>query len=94
MEIVDRFLASYERQIDFYAEASHLVETRCDALLQQNGIRAIVSSRAKQIPKLRAKITQRMEEKDYQSSDAFADDIVDLAGARIALYFPGDLPKV
>jgi len=92
--IIDRFVADYRREVDFYQEAARLCRARCEDLLRTRGILGIVSHRAKNPEKLSGKLRQREPEKKYNSSDAIRDDIPDLAGVRIALYFPGDREKV
>lgn len=88
--IIDEYLARYEREIDFYSEAARLAESQCIQLLREHGIRAIVTSRAKDPTRLRHKLLQREPELGYESAEHITADIADLAGARIALYFPGD----
>jgi ppGpp synthetase/RelA/SpoT-type nucleotidyltranferase len=65
-----------------------------DSTLQSAGIRAIVTSRAKNPTRLEAKVRQRAVKENYQSVDDIYDDIVDLAGVRVALYFPGEREEV
>jgi len=96
--VIDEFLAQYVREYDFYSQLAGIAETRLRSELRRHGIRAIVSSRAKDPDRLRDKLIDRStraeDRKDYQSVADIRNDIVDLAGARIALYFPGDLDKV
>jgi ppGpp synthetase/RelA/SpoT-type nucleotidyltranferase len=92
--IVERFVADYRREVDFYQEAARLCRARCEELLRTRGILGIVSHRAKNPEKLLAKLRQREPEKNYPSADAIRNDIPDLAGVRIALYFPADREKV
>jgi ppGpp synthetase/RelA/SpoT-type nucleotidyltranferase len=71
-----------------------LVAQELDARLQASGIRAMVTSRAKNPRRLEAKVRQRAADRPYKSvADIYA-DIVDLAGVRIALYFPGERNEV
>jgi ppGpp synthetase/RelA/SpoT-type nucleotidyltranferase len=53
-----------------------------------------VSYRAKRPDRLKARVSQRHRDKNYQKVEEIYDDIIDLAGVRIALYFPGDLDEV
>lgn len=92
--IIDDFMVRYEREYDYYQAVARLCEQRCETELRQAGIRAIVTSRAKNHDRLRKKIEQRYPIKDYQIVDDIYEDIVDLAGVRIALYFPGDNEEV
>jgi ppGpp synthetase/RelA/SpoT-type nucleotidyltranferase len=68
----------------------------CQNFLQRNAIRAIVSSRAKQVSRLETKLQDRVIKlnKKYSGEDDILEDIVDLVGVRIALYFPNDSEKI
>jgi ppGpp synthetase/RelA/SpoT-type nucleotidyltranferase len=88
------FIAQYRREYDFYYEVAQLVSQRCDSLATENGIRAIVTFRAKSPERLKEKLAQRNPDKNYQSEVDIRADIVDLSGVRIALYFPGDRAKI
>jgi ppGpp synthetase/RelA/SpoT-type nucleotidyltranferase len=92
--LIDAFVATYEREVDYYQEAARLCNTRCEALLGLRGVRAMITHRAKNPAKLRAKLEQRNKQRNYADIDAIRSDIVDLAGIRIALYFPGDQGRV
>jgi ppGpp synthetase/RelA/SpoT-type nucleotidyltranferase len=100
MDFIDDFLVQYEREYDYYLAAARLCQERCETLLAQKGIRAIVTSRAKKYERLEQKVRQRaLKKKDgnkerYTCRADIDDDIVDLAGVRIALYFPGNLTEV
>jgi len=92
--VVKNFVAAYEREFDFYQAAARLCSQRCESLLAGRGVRAIVTHRAKRSAKLLTKLLQRDVKHDYQDSQQIRDDIADLAGVRIALYFPGDRIRV
>jgi ppGpp synthetase/RelA/SpoT-type nucleotidyltranferase len=70
--------------------AAQLLERR----LQSAGIRAIVTARAKSPNRLEEKVRQRNSSKHYKLVDDIYHDIVDLAGVRVALYFPGERDQV
>jgi ppGpp synthetase/RelA/SpoT-type nucleotidyltranferase len=53
-----------------------------------------VTHRAKRPAALLAKLRERDQERRYASSQAIRDDIADLAGVRIALYFPEDRENI
>ncbi|MFD8249779.1 hypothetical protein [Nocardia sp. NPDC059691] len=53
-----------------------------------------MTSRAKDFDSLRNKCIKRHAEKCYSSADEIRADIPDLAGVRIALYFPGERSRV
>lgn len=92
--IIDDFMSRYEREYDYYQESARLCWQRCDIGLIQEGIRAIVTFRVKKPTRLTKKIEQRHPEKRYKCIEDIYNDIVDLAGVRIALYFPGDRSEV
>lgn len=94
MTVIETFLTQYARAYDFYREVARLCEQRCSTELEQNGVSAIVSHRAKRPDSLEAKVLQRDKDKNYKKVEDIYDDIIDLAGVRIALYFPGDLNVV
>lgn len=94
MQVIDDFLKHYLREIDYYAESARLVQAMLQSELGRRGIRAIVTSRPKDPERLRAKLIERNSKNKYTTLDDIYLDIVDLAGARIALYFPGDQDKV
>ena len=94
VEIVEEFIARYRKEYDFYDQVARLVGQKLDANLQTAGIRPMVTSRAKSITRLEIKVRQRSTVKAYQSVDDVFSDIADLAGARVALYFPGERGQV
>src|SRR6266487_5274484 len=94
MGLVEAFVVRYRKEFDFYDQAARLVAQGLDINLQAAGIRSIVTSRAKSAVRLEAKVRQRLAEKAYASVDDIYNDIVDLAGARVALYFPGERQQV
>lgn len=90
MRNIEDFLARYRKEYDFYDQSARLVAQIVESNLQAAGIRCIVTSRAKSVDRLEAKVRERTRNKEYESVDAIFNDIVDLAGVRIALYFPGE----
>ncbi|MEQ8198622.1 MAG: DUF2225 domain-containing protein [Clostridiaceae bacterium] len=94
MTIIERFVNNYIKEYDFYLEASRICAQICETNMEQMGIRAIVTNRAKKIERLRDKLEKRNSNKNYGSFEEINEDIVDFSGVRIALYFPGDLSKV
>jgi ppGpp synthetase/RelA/SpoT-type nucleotidyltranferase len=85
-------------EFDLFREAARLTQERCETLLNENGIRAIVTSRAKRpdgaAEKAKARNKRRQQRRKYKTIPQIFKDIVDLAGVRIALYFPGDAEEV
>lgn len=93
-EYINTFMERYSKEFDFYSNLSKKVEEHLRIQLHSSGVRAIVSSRAKSPTRLKDKIIDRNGGKPYSSVENIYNDIVDLAGVRVALYFPGDIPKV
>jgi len=92
---VDLFIARYAKEYDFYDQAGRIVSQRLEAALKSEGIRAIVTYRAKNISRLEQKCRQRAAKRSgYVSVDEIFDDIVDLVGVRVALYFPAEREEV
>lgn len=94
LDLIAQFVARYRKEYDFYEQACRICAQMLDAKLQTSGIRSIVTSRAKNPLRLEAKIRQRDAEKKYTSLEEIFEDIVDLAGVRVALYFPAEREEV
>ncbi|MGC5378091.1 hypothetical protein ACPXB1_06385 [Micromonospora sp. DT68] len=94
MDPIDEFIGRYLREYDFYAEAARLASDAIKLDLDAAGVRAIVTHRAKESRRLEAKCRQRDLATPYESVADIYNDIVDLAGIRIALYFPGERDQV
>jgi ppGpp synthetase/RelA/SpoT-type nucleotidyltranferase len=94
MALVDDFISQYRREYDFYDQTARLAAQMLDSRLQAAGIRSIVTSRAKSVARLGPKVAERALRKNYQQFADIYDDIVDLAGVRVALYFPGQRSQV
>ncbi len=94
MALISEFIDDYRRKIDHYEHLAQTCAYQCESELKRQGIRALVTYRAKKIDSLAAKVEARDQDKAYQSIDEIYEDIVDLAGVRIALYFPGDRDEV
>ncbi|EYE88763.1 hypothetical protein Q428_06270 [Fervidicella metallireducens AeB] len=94
MEVAGKFLEQYSKERDYYERAAKLCAEICENEFERSGIRAIVTFRAKRPDKLKEKVIKRSEKKDYKDIVDIYNDIVDLAGVRIALYFPGDLETI
>ncbi|MBF8644014.1 RelA/SpoT domain-containing protein [Pseudomonas pudica] len=94
MDLVSEFIARYRKEYDFYEQACRMVAQSLETNLRSAGVRAIVTSRAKNPARLEVKVKQRALKRQYESVSAIFDDIVDLAGVRVALYFPGERQEV
>lgn len=94
MNIKKRFLDQYLKEVDYYEKAAQICSNSCQNFLERSGVRAIVTYRVKRPDRLSEKINKRQSRRQYNSVEAIYQDIVDLAGVRIALYFPGDLDAI
>jgi ppGpp synthetase/RelA/SpoT-type nucleotidyltranferase len=94
MGLIEDFVARYRKEFDFYDQAARLVAQTLEGALQAAGIRAMVTSRAKSVGRLESKCRQREPNRHYTSVQDIHNDIVDLAGVRVALYFPGEREEV
>ncbi|KGJ95193.1 GTP pyrophosphokinase family protein [Colwellia psychrerythraea] len=90
MSVIENFIEQYSRQYDYYSELSKIGSNLLEQELEKRGIKAIVSFRAKRPERLKLKLEQRNEKTPYKDVKDIFDDIVDLAGVRVALYFPKD----
>lgn len=92
--MIDKFLDGYERQFDYWEAVARRAHALIEAELATSGLRAIVTSRAKSVDRLRDKLEQRNRKKRYRTVAQVGGDIVDLAGVRVALYFPSQIEEV
>jgi ppGpp synthetase/RelA/SpoT-type nucleotidyltranferase len=94
MNVIDVFLQQYTKEYDYFYELAKRVANICETLLQRNGIHAVVTYRAKRPDSLKEKLIKRNEIKKYECIEQIYQDIADLAGVRIANYFPGDRGEI
>ncbi|HEY9787508.1 MAG TPA: RelA/SpoT domain-containing protein, partial [Candidatus Obscuribacterales bacterium] len=96
--LIDKFMKDYERSYDYFFSAARLAADKLEETLIAQGIRAWVTFRAKRPNSLRKKIERRAlslaTPKIYRTVEDIYADISDLAGVRVALYFPQDRPIV
>ncbi len=92
--VIDQFVEHYSREVDYFSELSRIAQRRIESSLRKHGIQAIVTSRAKGLDRLRDKLRARNLRKSYQDVSDIYEDIIDLAGVRVALYFPSDRDKL
>lgn len=93
-KVIEQFIQQYHREYDYYSQAAKICANQSESKLESSGIRAIVTFRAKRPDRLEDKLIKRNKDKNYKTVEEIYDDIVDLAGVRIALYFPGDIQEV
>ena len=94
MTIIEKFLEHYSKEVDYYSNLSRLVEEKIRKELKNQGIKAIITSRSKDIDSLKRKLEKRNVDKNYKTIEDIYLDIVDLSGVRISLFFPSDKDKI
>ena len=90
MKVITDFLKQYNKEFEYYQKLSQIVAIKIEDQLVKRGIRAEITYRAKRPDKLKDKLMKRNIEKRYQTFDEIYNDIVDLAGVRVSLYFPSE----
>ena len=94
MALIREFLEDYRGKISHFEHLAQTCAFQCESALKRQGLRVLVTSRAKRLDSLASKVENRAQEKNYQTIDEIYEDIIDLAGVRIALFFPGDREEV
>jgi ppGpp synthetase/RelA/SpoT-type nucleotidyltranferase len=89
-KVISDFVKQYNKEFDFYQELARIVATKLDDEVIKQGIKAIITHRAKRPDRLKEKLFKRNEVKNYKNNEEISDDILDLAGVRAALYFPSE----
>lgn len=94
-DIIKKFIDDYSNNHKKnYKASAELCASNCRIIFKQEGIRAIITSRVKENDSLLVEAKQKDKNKKYRMLEMIYDDIKDLAGIRIALYFPEDCKKV
>lgn len=95
MDLISQFIENYKKKLNFYESAGHLAARQLETALQAAGIRAMVTSRAKSPQRLKSKVLRRNAKREvpYKNMREIYEDIADLSGVRVSLYFPGDRDK-
>lgn len=93
-ETVEKFIEQYKLAYDHYANLAKITKEQLDEELASAGIKAILSWRAKEPESLQQKLIRRDNDKKYCNVEQIQLDIADLAGVRIALYFPSERTAV
>jgi ppGpp synthetase/RelA/SpoT-type nucleotidyltranferase len=97
---IDRFVKSWRDISSVYEKLALEVRERCEDGLSARAVKCIISHRAKPGKSLKGSIERRQRTRmsegktAYENEDQIKDDMVDLAGVRVALYFPDDLQRV
>ncbi len=92
--LIDEYVKRYQEALSDYESVEKIALDAIKSSLRDSGILAITSSRLKDSDRLREKLEMRNCEKKYSSIQDITDDIADLVGIRVALYFPNDRKKV
>lgn len=95
MDLINQFIENYKKKLNFYEMAGHIAARQLESALQAAGIRAMVTSRAKNPVRLKSKVQRRNSRRTvpYKNMREIYEDIADLSGVRVSLYFPGDRDK-
>ncbi|HHY10744.1 MAG TPA: RelA/SpoT domain-containing protein, partial [Firmicutes bacterium] len=94
MSVISDFIRSYKKNMSRYETLAQTCAQLCERELKRAGLRVLVTHRAKRLDSLLAKVESRSQDVAYGSVSEIYEDILDLAGVRIALYFPKDRAKV
>ncbi|KAF2141142.1 uncharacterized protein K452DRAFT_334670 [Aplosporella prunicola CBS 121167] len=98
-EIIAEFCKSYKATGDdgknqsYYSSLADYVRGQCEDFFRVR-FDANVTSRAKSPKTLQEKLVKRHPRKKYTTPDSIRDDIPDLAGVRIALFYPNHKSRV
>lgn len=90
MRLINEFIEQYNKEYDYYQKLAQIISNKIEDQLFTRGIKAIVSFRAKKPERLYDKLIKRDQKKNYKTILEIYQDIVDLAGIRVSLYFPSE----
>lgn len=93
MGAIDDFVSEYERQFDSGMRRRAWLVACWSPRSRARDCAPIVTSRAKSVDRLADKLHARSRKKPYTSTAQIRRDIADLAGVRVALYFPGQMDE-
>lgn len=87
---IDTFMNLWQLQVPFYQIIADKTKDLCIAATKDRNIKCLVSCRVKETKSLEKKLYTRQKSQGhlYKDTEAIRNDIKDLAGVRIALYFP------
>ena len=95
-----KLLTDYEQRRPRYEELVKLTRNECDDLLESIPVKGVVQGRTKKYKSLKEKLKGLEQGSEFRDSVSEGKDIYDhremgdLAGVRIGLFFPSDVPKV
>jgi hypothetical protein len=75
MGLIEKFIARYRREFDYYDQTARLIAQALDSNLQAAGIRSMVTSRAKSPASLETKVRQRARTKNYTTLEEISADM-------------------
>lgn len=92
MDLLNHFIENYKKKFNFYESVSRIAAGQLESALRSAGIRAMVTYRAKNPGRLKSKVLRRNAQRPapYKNMKEIYEDIADLCGVRVSLYFPGD----
>ncbi|KAK6339140.1 hypothetical protein TWF718_008564 [Orbilia javanica] len=91
---IDQYMTQYNDLTEALAIAAESIGALCRSALADSGILANVTCRAKDSSRLRTKLENRLQEKlankeqPYKTIEDVENDLVDIIGVRVMLYFP------
>ena len=94
LSLIDAFVKLYKHEFEYFTKVAEEVNDQLADALQEAGIKAAVTFRAKKPRKLKGKLLKRNQKARYQSFQDIYNDVVDMAGVRVALYLPADRTAV
>ncbi|OGM49604.1 hypothetical protein ABOM_001679 [Aspergillus bombycis] len=94
--VVADFVQEYQNKKWIYARNAAATARICHEMLQAELLPAVVTYRVKDPSSLERKLRQRehLRGQHYPSRESIQDEISDLAGVRIVVYFPQDTERV
>ncbi|KAE8158956.1 hypothetical protein BDV40DRAFT_307431 [Aspergillus tamarii] len=94
--VVADFVQEYKNKRWIYARNAAATARICDEMLQAELLPGAVTHRTKEPSSLERKLLQResLRGRLYPSKEAIQDEVSDLAGVRIAVYFAQDIERV
>jgi ppGpp synthetase/RelA/SpoT-type nucleotidyltranferase len=92
--LVDRFLEKYNKASNEWESLVTFVKRICEHGLEDTGIQARCSSRIKKEDSVRLKLKKLQDAGRCRSLEAMDQELLDIAGVRICLYFPSDTSRV
>lgn len=90
MGVIENYIKQYGKEYEFYKQLASIAHDVLESEIINRGIKALVSHRAKRVDRLKEKLEKRNAKQNYKSKRAIEKDIIDLAGLRVALYFPSE----